>query len=162
MRVFIVRMLSYRQRNRMACHNVIVFFTVLFLWLIYASAQRSVELFDSRGGEFYPGNKGSVAFLHQPLRVQRKIAQRAFQNMDLSVARSFGKRDCYGKDCVKREPQFSGARLYGKRNTNNRQFKCFFMDCTELQRLDASLRRTDMLSEKLRRAGSNNALLSDD
>nr|CAH7752101.1 unnamed protein product [Callosobruchus chinensis] len=145
----------------MACHNTILFFTVVLLWLIYASAQRSAGLFDSRSSEFYPGNAGSVAFVNHPLRVERKIAQRAFQNMDLSVARSFGKRDCYGKECVKREPQFSGARLYGKRNINSRQFKCFFMDCTELQRLDGGLRRTDILSKKFRR-GSDGALLSDE
>ncbi|VEN57981.1 unnamed protein product, partial [Callosobruchus maculatus] len=129
-------------KKRMACHNAILFFTVVLLWLIYASAQRSAGLFDSRSSEFYPGSAGSVAFLHHPLRVERKIAQRAFQNMDLSVARSFGKRDCYGKECVKREPHF-------------------FMDCTELQRLEGGLRRTDIPSKKLRR-GSDGALLSDE
>ncbi|VEN57982.1 unnamed protein product [Callosobruchus maculatus] len=69
---------AYLQKEkRMACHNAILFFTVVLLWLIYASAQRSAGLFDSRSSEFYPGSAGSVAFLHHPLRVERKIAQRA-------------------------------------------------------------------------------------
>ncbi|CAH1179226.1 unnamed protein product [Phaedon cochleariae] len=127
----------------MAFHQIILLFTIIFLWHILANAQDSME---NREGYFSPG-KPRHLFLHQPQRSTRKISQRAFQDMDLFTARGYGKRgsECFGNTCGKRIPAFSGARLYGKRNIDMNQLKCLFVDCGDL---DKHLRITDEITNR--------------
>nr|QNT17938.1 allatotropin [Colaphellus bowringi] len=113
----------------MAFHHVALFFTLIFLWHILASASLETS------GSYMSPEKSRHLFLYRPLRSTRKISQRAFQDMDLFTARGYGKRgsDCFGgRLCGKRMPEFSGARLYGKRNIDGNQLKCLFVDCEKL------------------------------
>ncbi|XP_074038211.1 uncharacterized protein [Leptinotarsa decemlineata] len=139
----------------MAFHHVALFFTLIFLWHILASAQSSVE---NRRSYMSP-EKSRRLFLHQPLRSTRKISQRAFQDMDLFTARGYGKRssDCFGgRLCGKRIPEFSGARLYGKRNIDRNQLKCLFVDCDELEK---NMRNMEYPNEKY--TGEEEIVLTD-
>ncbi|KAG5880160.1 hypothetical protein JTB14_036918 [Gonioctena quinquepunctata] len=103
----------------MAFHHVAIFFTLIFLWHILASTHADLE----NSGNYISPEKSRELFVHRPLRT-RKISQRAFQDMDLFTARGYGKRgsDCMGgRFCGKRIPEFSGARLYGKRHIDGNQ-----------------------------------------
>ncbi|XP_018565102.1 uncharacterized protein LOC108906353 [Anoplophora glabripennis] len=129
----------------MAFYHVVLFFTIIFLWHILANAQISSE----NQKQYVSPEKSRNLFLHQPIRSTRKISQRAFQDLDLFTARGYGKRaNCPGGFCGKRMPAFSGARLYGKRNSDINQLKCFFMDCLELK---SRMRNVDYPSRKFRR-----------
>lgn len=103
----------------MAVHHLVLFCTLIFLWHILVKANPA-------DGDYVSPEKSRPLFLHQPLRSARKVNQRAFQDLDLFTARGYGKRSlgCVdGKFCGKRMPEFSGARLYGKRNIEMTQFK---------------------------------------
>ncbi|KAJ8922168.1 hypothetical protein NQ315_004103 [Exocentrus adspersus] len=128
----------------MAFHHVALFFTIIFLWHILANAQFSLE---SQKQYMSPGKSRNL-FLLQPMRSTRKISQRAFQNLDLSTARGYGKRgDCPRGFCGKRMPEFSGARLYGKRDIDVDHIN-LFIDCVELE---SKMRSMDYPSGKFRK-----------
>ncbi|KAJ8937423.1 hypothetical protein NQ318_007882 [Aromia moschata] len=117
----------------MAFHHVALFFTIIFLWHLLASAQLSLA---SQRSYLSP-EKSRNLLLRQPLRSTRKISQRAFQDMDLFTARGYGKRsDCAGRLCGKRMPEFSGARLYGKRNIDITQLKWWGKDAKRTSKFE--------------------------
>ncbi|XP_019872673.1 uncharacterized protein LOC109600928 [Aethina tumida] len=87
----------------MAFHHASIFFALIFLWLILASGNAS----PSRS---------------QSLRSIRTIKQRAFKDMDLLVARGYGKR-----------MPLSTARSYGKRAVNMDNVNNFLLEWLELE-----------------------------
>lgn len=103
----------------MAFYHVVLFCTIMFLWYMFANAQ---GIIDKKNSYLVP-EKTRQLFL--PSVRSRKISQRAFQDLDVLAARSFGKRgsDCFGGLCGKRLGKYAGARMYGKRNIDMNQLK---------------------------------------
>uniref|UniRef100_A0A6P7GC39 Uncharacterized protein LOC114340405 n=2 Tax=Diabrotica virgifera virgifera TaxID=50390 RepID=A0A6P7GC39_DIAVI len=148
------RILRSPLKNRMAFHHVVSFCTIMVIWhILLTNAQESLEKKDSY---MLPDRT-------RDLLRSRKISQRAFQNMDLLVARSFGKRasDCSGGMCGKRIPEFSGARLYGKRNTDMDQLKCLFIEC-DREEIENTLRNMDYANSRYNKYRRNQDIVLPD
>ncbi|XP_057672096.1 uncharacterized protein LOC130903785 [Diorhabda carinulata] len=120
----------------MACHHVIIFCALMIIWhILLASTQDPLPLKD----------RYLVPQRTRDLLRTRKMSQRAFKNMDLLVARSFGKRagsECYGGMCLRGFPEFAGARGYGKRSIDVNQLKCLFVEC-DREEVDNTIRSID-------------------